>query len=713
MERSITFSCKVILAALQALMLMPMLVTPLWAFNSEEHKFAGDWASSEIRLDTSIELPYPTRFYAKTKAENRQAYRQAKRLAIGTATLSTYNDNLKPAQDHSYWHTYAQLEGNKATWEVPESRLTERLLAILGRAEGVSRSFTFGDLISLYGDYRRTTFCSGGTCYLTHANTATVGFYQGWDCYLFGVEAPDNSLWPADCGYRPARVDSTVYLRRIAAGLWPPYGNWGNTIGNTARTESDYFEAGWWGDEMMRIAVTNDWHFSNAAVAWYIGMHRLALHYVDMARTNPDYWNHALHYEANALHSLSDLFAFGHVVTSRDETSYGIMSDFLRQLTGTTTYQWMEHVIQQGGGVRLSNGRIELPTNLPPIVDTPHARNDFLPSYITGTGWELWGKWEHDYHSDHNKAGAVVRNLIGWQFTIYGDAKLRNMTYPAPHLLKNAIRISLRSLFDAYVKLDQYGDTVEAIGAAGSDYFDALRYIPVFVESDPGNYFNGRWTRYAEAINTITGMDRLSPSWSGCQMPYINGGENLPAPSATACTTFPAVATNNPANPNNPASAAKLIAPADGEVNVDPPTTFEWTPSIDPDGDAVTYDLMVCDDPNFPVSCGISFVIPSNNKSFAAASGIGLFLFAAGFIGTSQRRKKIILPLGIVLLTAISLTSCGGNGNDGLLESSGNDTTVSHTLTDLQPATTYYWKVIVKDRNGYYTESEIQSFITR
>ena len=243
--------------------------------------------------------------------------------------------------------------------------------------------------MSIYGDYRKTTYCDdNGACFLTNASTDAVSFGQGYDCYLFGVGALDGTPF-ADCGWRPDAIGTSVYLRPMAAGLWPPYGKDGNTaLANTAKEEDDYFEAGWWGDEMMRIAVTNDWHFSDAAVAWYVGMHRLALHYVDLARTDPKYWNHVLHYEANALHSLSDLFAFGHVVTSRDETSFGVMLD--DSLTGRNAYQWMEHVLDQGGANRAGNGRVSLATSLPPIADISHNRNDFLPSYVIGTGWGSW-----------------------------------------------------------------------------------------------------------------------------------------------------------------------------------------------------------------------------------------------------------------------------------------------------------------------------------
>ena len=663
----------------------------------------GDWAVSEIRLDTSIQLPYPTRFASTTLTNSLSAYTAAKNFAVGFASnnQSQYSNTTKKVQDNSYYYSFAQSAGNKNIWIPPLSMLRENRLIVMGQAESTSKSFTFGDLMSLYGDYRRTTRCSNGNCFLTPANTNTVSFAQGWDCYfkVGGGPAPDaTSALLANCGYRPNSVSTTAHLRRIAAGVWPPYGNLGNTLGNTALEDDDYFEGGWWGDEMMRIANTNDWHFSNGAVAWYIGMHRLALYYVDLARTDPQYWNHALHYEASALHSLSDLFAFGHVVTSRDETSYGVMVD--KNLSATTTYQWMENVLNMGSGERTASGRISLTSSLPPIADSNHNRNDFLASYL-GV-WANWGRVEHDYHDQFNNGGALVRNLRGDSFFIYGDAKLRNMSTEAKETLKEAIRTSVRSLFDAYVKLNRYGDTIAAIGEEGSDYFIALRYIPVFVESDPGNFFKGRWTRYAQAIDTITGTNRVPAGWPNCQMPYINGGESLPTSSASACTSFPEVTANNEP------SESQLLAPTDGETNIAQSTEFRWTQSIDPDGDTVKYDLLVCDDPAFPESCSISLVLPDQTLA-SAASGVGLSLglFATTLVGSAKRRRRIMLHLCLILLVALPLASCGSGGG------SETSTDVSHTVTNLNPATNYYWKVIAYDGDQSVTESGVSTFTTQ
>jgi len=321
---------------------------------------------------------------------------------------------------------------------------------------------------------------------------------------------------------------------------------------------------------MMRIANANDWHFGNAAVAWYIGMHRLALHYVELARVDPSYWNQALHYEANGLHSLTDLFCFGHIVTNRDQTSYGIIED--RGLTNRPARLWMENVLAMGGASRNANGRIALSGNMPTVSDVTSVRNDFMPTY-QGV-WANWSRIEHDYHSLFNARGAAVRNLRGNYFTIGGDGGVRSMGQGSKNVIVEAVRVSVQSLFDAYERLEG-GEQEASIAAEGSSYFEALKHIPVFVEFDSSQMFVGQWTRYAGHIAAITGSSALPANWTNCRMPYINGGENLPTPDGSACTTFPihlsavpqvtasSLAQNYP-NPFNPATTIAFeLAQAD------------------------------------------------------------------------------------------------------------------------------------------------------
>jgi len=234
-----------------------------------------------------------------------------------------------------------------------------------------------------------------------------------------------------------------------------------------------------------------------------VGLHRLALIYAQKASGDPKYWNQALHYEANALHSLTDLFAFGHVVTNRDETSHAIIEQ--SALLASAPYRWMENVLRMGGGKRDANGRVSLGSKLPAIADLP-----------------------------------TVRNLNGTLFVIYGDGRLRDLNPDAKAQISGAVQASLQALFDAYVSMTERKVPIEDIGKAGSAYFAALRYVPVYVESDPNTYFTGMWTRYARALKDISGSTQPIEKFEACQIPYLSGADwTWPARRPALCATGP------------------------------------------------------------------------------------------------------------------------------------------------------------------------------
>jgi hypothetical protein len=336
------------------------------------------------------------------------------------------------------------------------------------------------------------------------------------------------------------------YLGHIGSGLVPPFGSAGNATANTAGDE-EIWEAGWWGDEMLRIANVNDWHFSNGAIAWYVGMHRLAVKYAWRARFNPRFWNDALHYEANALHSLTDLFAFGHIVTSRAETSRGIMATPQNALLDETAYLWMQYVTGHGGGENDGDGRVDLAFPLPELEghDFYPPRDDFLPSYRRTVNLNLRANRERNHHDAFNTGGAFVRNLAGNRFRIYGDGDLKLRAHQPTDqetmaIIAEAVRVSVQSLLNAYVDMDCGAKTYEEIGAAGSSYFDALKLVPVFVENDFQDYFNGRWTSYAGFINVLTDSAVVPAHWQACEMQYVDGSlASLPWSNPDACTSFP------------------------------------------------------------------------------------------------------------------------------------------------------------------------------
>ena len=697
----------------------PLLVAALFgltpggtrAYNSEEHKVATDLGVSEVVVDPTVSLPFPTRFLDVTRAGDQSSYTAAKGLAVGFGSndVGEYSDRALGVQDNSYWNGYAQrgypdapYEGNLWLWIPFDSYLSTMLLPVASHSHAAEEIFTFGQLVSLYGDYRKTTYCDAGRCYLTDADTPTILFDKGQNCFAI-------SEWPFwECGYQPGPVPGQTYLRAIGSGLWPPYGTLGNVAGNTADEEDDYFEAGWWGDEMLRIAAINDWHFSTAALAWYVGMHRLALTYVDRALEDPSAWNAALHYEANALHSLTDLFAFGHVVTHRDATSYGIVEEEGAGLVTSSTYQWMQNVLSMGGAERTAESCSGLGTyvcrkveydagfsSLPPVSETAHGRNDFLPTYAPGA-WALWAIAEKNLHTGFNRAGACVRNLNGDAFFVYGDARLRFMldgdsagqsvrcgvrTESGIRVVAGAVRASVQALFDAYPLLSEGTATVDELASVGSPYFAALRHVPVYVIRDahaepydslipqgPGNSFlpgdgrfTGRWTRYARAADVISGSGVVLASWADCRMEYVNGGTPPPGPDRARCQRFPLVVT--PASAElEPGASLGFTAKGGSDVDAYPATPgYAWTlatnasgGSIDPATGAyaagptggVTDVVLVTDDNGDTARAFVHVAggTPSERSSGGCSTGeagaLSLLLAAFGLVRRARRPRE-------------------------------------------------------------------------
>ncbi|HEY0673408.1 MAG TPA: hypothetical protein VGD27_14115 [Longimicrobiales bacterium] len=485
------------------------------SFNSEEHKLIADRGVAAVIIPASVKLPSGVVFAPVEGETYLSSIKLAKLLAVGFDTNDErdFSRSTRAVQDNCYYtkpvNIYKQADYNRKLWIPPLSEVPARVLWVPGYANRDSaHAFSFGELVGFYGDYRQIPYCEGGICYMTSDDIGEVKF----------LHAPLISS-----KYCPATMSAETFIAHVGSGLVPPFGALGNAVFNTADDITDYWDAGWWGDEMLRIAKVNDWHFSRVAVAWYVGMHRLALLYADSARMNPDYWVKALHYEANALHSLTDLFAFGHVVTNSDETSHEIIDD--SRLADKAAYQWMENVIAMGGGLRAENGRVQTGAALPAVADRPAPRNavqELKPDVDVG----LRKVAEMLYHDTFNKSGAVVRNLRGDEFEIYGDGDLHKLIGIDPvavDAVTGAVTASVQALFNAYDAAARGSATLSQL-SADTAFFAALRYVPVYVVRDPEKYFTGRWTIYAKAINELSGANRLLQGWPQCQVAFITGG---------------------------------------------------------------------------------------------------------------------------------------------------------------------------------------------
>ena len=162
---------------------------------------------------------------------------------------------------------------------------------------------------------------------------------------------------------------------------------------------------------------------------------------------------------------------------------------------------------------------------------------------------------------------------------------------------------------------------------------------------------------------------------------------------------------------NNPPSVPQLVAPVDGQTDLNTSVEFKWKKSTDPDGDIVFYELNVCEDIDFSTGCITRENIASvhNKGIYYAGTGMGLSLFGLVFAFSVKERRKIAVLLILIMSIALLSVSCGGGGGGG---GENPDDEVSQTISGLNTATTYYWKIIVDDGNGNRVESEVRSFKT-
>jgi mono/diheme cytochrome c family protein len=166
-----------------------------------------------------------------------------------------------------------------------------------------------------------------------------------------------------------------------------------------------------------------------------------------------------------------------------------------------------------------------------------------------------------------------------------------------------------------------------------------------------------------------------------------------------------------PAADNAP-SDFKLVAPADGKKDLDTTVTFRWTQSSDPQGGEIDYMLYYCEDSDFtgcdPVDVGI-FGNKVAGLAAAGMTGIGLSVVTFVLAGWFGARRTRGAAMALAVLSVSLLASCGGAGGGG--KKTGGD--IEYTVNGLNPATTYFWKVVAVDNTFTETESEVWTFSTK
>ncbi len=154
---------------------------------------------------------------------------------------------------------------------------------------------------------------------------------------------------------------------------------------------------------------------------------------------------------------------------------------------------------------------------------------------------------------------------------------------------------------------------------------------------------------------------------------------------------------------------------ANNQLNVETTVEFKWNKCSDADGNALTYDLYICEDNTMTTGCMNKENIASlgNIRVYYAGMGAGLFLFGIVFAGGMSNRKKMALLLAMMIIVMLSVSCGSSGGGDGNGDNPPPSNEIVQVVSGLKANTVYYWKVIVDDGNGGTVESSVRSFTTK
>jgi len=477
--------------------LAALISSPALGFNSEEHKYLGDFGSSKVPVckDKSVQTDcVPTSISFAPNAPPVLKIWDGKTEKVARVTSSEQATFKKGAIERAVGmkaqgqaHYLHEIYVPPAKSDInTRMEAAKPLLVWVGDASAAAGGeyFTFGDLVAIYGDYRRAVFCKNNG-----------GKEQ---CLLNDDLASPNTKM------------ALAHQRRFARGEVAPMGAAGNALQNSEYDDKAYDERlTWWGDEMMRIANSNDWHFSGRAMDWYVGSHLQALHFASRAaaENQPGFLWQAIHWEANGLHSLTDLFAPGHMIVDREGSVDSIWThrpaNSLSLPNSKPVYAWYRSVLTSGKAA--ADGPLASVADPKPIAaPLSSPANTYLGSSAA------WARWEESGHTYFNMNGAQVKTLGGKEFVAFGDSRLFPRADASgaqdtvkPEVMRalheeaeEAVNASLRDVLIAYHQMTMARDAaktapekiaaVEKIriaNAKSAAFWSALLHVPVEVKN--------------------------------------------------------------------------------------------------------------------------------------------------------------------------------------------------------------------------------------
>ncbi|MBI5138090.1 MAG: thrombospondin type 3 repeat-containing protein, partial [Nitrospirae bacterium] len=361
---------------------------------------------------------------------------------------------------------------------------------------------------------------------------------------------------------------------------------------------------------------------------------------------------------------------------------------------------------------------------LPEHVLLPGADYDFAVRHMDDTG--LWSEWSAPFTvstiavdpADTNGDGIADRNAPGAPTDTDGNGiadqaegllALLDAESGLPvgiasdqGTVTHASAARLADVAPAYADMDMPHGLLRfrVVGLDPGGTATVVFHFPDFLRADARWFwFDGAGTRH-----DLTGQAALSGFT--VSVPITDGAVGDGDGVANGVIVDP----SGPGVPVNAAPPAPaLVYPADDDVDVPTRFTFVWKKSADPDGDAVTYAITYCRNPEF---AGCTY----RTAPAGLFKGLGMVLGAMGTAWAVRHRRH-----GAALLLAAAIGAASGCG--GATEDAGGghlyafppypaQNEVGQSVFGLRPDTTYYWKVMATDAGGNGSESPVMSFRT-
>jgi hypothetical protein len=273
------------------------------------------------------------------------------------------------------------------------------------------------------------------------------------------------------------------------------------------------------------------------------------------------------------------------------------------------------------------------------------------------------------------------------------------------------------------------------------------RVPPTLAVFDPPNNATGVET--AKPISVTFSEPMLSTSITGSVMQVTSGG----VPVDGTVTVAGNVATFTPARPlafgtaftvtittgaqdlasnalaagqvinfvtNFAPAAPEIVSPANGvATTVARPVVLRWKPSVDQDGDTISYHLFYCNNQAFigtaPNCVQDVKITPATAQAkgiyyASVASGGMLFtLFGLSFAAGIKGRKKILLMIAVLVIAGLFIISCSKSSDSGPPPS----TDLTFQIEGLNQNATYFWKLEADDGKGGVTATPVMTFTTQ